>query len=95
MQDVVWERLCAVDGNTEFVDASFNSFHGRSVMRDALAAARLAQDAFKDVLPAPGTLAPLQDSDTLLSRLTLDTPSVLSSGMSARCRPDMHQHQAS
>ena len=58
MQDVVWERLSGVDGNTEFVDASFHSFHRRSVMREALEAARLAQDAFRDVLPSQGKAEP-------------------------------------
>ena len=54
---MVWERLCAVNGDTEYVDASFTGHADRSVMRDALEAARLAQDAFRDVVPPPGTLS--------------------------------------
>ena len=56
-QDVVWERLCAVNGDTEFVDSSFTGHAGRSVMQDALQAARLAQDAFRDVVPPSGALS--------------------------------------
>ena len=50
----MWERLCAVNGDTEFVDAAFLGHAGRSTMRDALEAARLTQAAFKDVIPPPG-----------------------------------------
>lgn len=54
-QDVVWERLCAVDGNTDFLRGDFTSFAGRSVMADALTAASLAQEAFSSLLPPAGT----------------------------------------
>ena len=52
LQEVVWERLCAVNGNTDFVRADFSGFVGRSVMADALTAASLAQEAFSSVIPA-------------------------------------------
>lgn len=55
-QDVVWERLCAVNGDTEFVRADFSSFKGQSVTEDALTAANLAQAAFSGMVPASGEL---------------------------------------
>lgn len=54
MQDVVWERLCAVNGDTDFVRDDFSSFAERSRAAQAQDAARLAQEAFSSVLPSQG-----------------------------------------
>ena len=98
-QDVVWERLSAVDGNTEYVDASFNDFHGRSVMRDALAAARLAQDAFKDVLPSQGVAVHAVCLEELAWRIShcasMTCASVGAECKSQGCKKVPQQHERS
>ena len=51
LQDVVWEKLCDVNGNTEFVKGDFERFAGSPPKNDVSAAADLAQAAFASVVP--------------------------------------------
>ena len=54
MQNVVWERLCDVSGNTEFAQSDFTRYTGKAGMPDVTAAADLAQAAFAAVVPPKG-----------------------------------------
>ena len=56
-QDVVWERLCAVNGDTDFVRHDFSSFGASLLTAQAIHAATLAQQAFSSVLPSGGETA--------------------------------------
>ncbi|KAK9814352.1 hypothetical protein WJX72_004386 [[Myrmecia] bisecta] len=76
-KDVVWERLTAVNGDTEFVSSSFAPFasHASELQDQAATAAQLAQAAFAQVVPprqplgtaAGGSAAVDSDADFALA----------------------------
>ena len=52
----MWEKLCAVNGDTEFVRADFSSFATHAASYDVINAAQLTQAAFADVASPTGAL---------------------------------------
>ena len=53
LQDVVWERLDSVDGDTEYLMGNFASYRDKAFRDEVRRAAKLTQAAFSDILPPP------------------------------------------
>ncbi len=53
VQDVVWERLDSVDGDTEFLMGNFASYRDKAFAEEVSRAAKLTQAAFSDIIPPP------------------------------------------
>ena len=51
VQDVVWERLDSVQGDTEYLTGTFTSHRDKAFAEEVSRAAKLTQAAFSDVMP--------------------------------------------
>ena len=73
VQDVVWERLDSVQGDTEYLTGTFASHRDKAFAEEVSRAAKLTQAAFSGVMPP--ALEPGQ-------HLTLDEDSPIAGALS-------------